>query len=87
MLGGNFLVSSKGDDNGVFGFFQIENYYKEAFSSDCCRSVCHLQHGSYRATQSTGFHISPGIQYVMNPGGDPNATKLFIYGIRFQTFF
>lgn len=34
-----------------------------------------------------GFHISPDIQYVMNPGGDPNATKLFIYGIRFQTFF
>src|SRR3989338_532617 len=39
------------------------------------------------AAQNTGFHISPDIQYVMNPGGDTNATKLFIYGIRLQTFF
>ncbi|MEK6540118.1 MAG: carbohydrate porin [Deltaproteobacteria bacterium] len=39
------------------------------------------------AAQSTGFHISPDIQYVINPGGDTNATKLFIYGVRLQAFF
>ncbi|MBI5874763.1 MAG: carbohydrate porin [Deltaproteobacteria bacterium] len=39
------------------------------------------------AAQNTGFHISPDIQYVINPGGDTNATKVFIYGIRLQTFF
>lgn len=39
------------------------------------------------ATEREGFHISPDIQYVMNPGGDANAARLFIYGIRFQTFF
>jgi len=27
-VGENILISSKGDDNGVFGFFAIENYYK-----------------------------------------------------------
>ncbi|MBI5327806.1 MAG: carbohydrate porin [Deltaproteobacteria bacterium] len=39
------------------------------------------------AAQSAGFHISPGIQYVTNPGGNANASKLFIYGLRLQTFF
>ncbi|MBI3754718.1 MAG: carbohydrate porin [Deltaproteobacteria bacterium] len=39
------------------------------------------------APQMKGFHISPDIQYVINPGGDTNATKVFIYGIRLQTFF
>ncbi len=34
-----------------------------------------------------GFHISPDVQYVINPGGDANASKLFIYGIRLQAFF
>lgn len=39
------------------------------------------------AQQFHGFHISPDIQYVINPGGDGKAAKLFIYGIRLQTFF
>ena len=39
------------------------------------------------AAQNAGFHISPDIQYVINPGGDTNANKVFIYGIRLQTFF
>jgi hypothetical protein len=29
--GGNILISSKGDDNGVFGFFCIDNHYKAPF--------------------------------------------------------
>lgn len=29
--GDNILISSKGDDNGVFGFFSIENHYKAPF--------------------------------------------------------
>lgn len=39
------------------------------------------------APQLKGFHVSPDIQYVINPGGDANASNLFIYGIRLQTFF
>lgn len=39
------------------------------------------------ATDVTGLHISPDIQYVMNPAGDTGATKVFIYGVRLQTFF
>ncbi|HAI74451.1 MAG TPA: hypothetical protein DCS28_00895 [Candidatus Moranbacteria bacterium] len=29
--GDNILISSKGDDNGVFGFFSIENHYEAPF--------------------------------------------------------
>ena len=29
--GNGILISSKGDDNGVFGFFDIEDYYKAPF--------------------------------------------------------
>ncbi|MBI1910466.1 MAG: carbohydrate porin [Deltaproteobacteria bacterium] len=39
------------------------------------------------ATDVTGFHITPDIQYIMNPGGDENASKLTIYGVRLQAFF
>lgn len=39
------------------------------------------------ATDVTGLHISPDVQYVINPGGNTNATKVFIYGIRLQAFF
>lgn len=39
------------------------------------------------ASENTGFHVSPDIQYVKNPGGDSNAGGLFIYGARLQAFF
>lgn len=39
------------------------------------------------ASESSGFHISPDIQYVKNPGGDSNAGGLFMYGVRLQAFF
>lgn len=39
------------------------------------------------ANQTRGLHITPDIQYVINPGGDKNATDLFIYGMRLQAFF
>ncbi len=39
------------------------------------------------ATGNTGFHITPDVQYVMNPGGNATASKEVIYGIRLQTFF
>ncbi len=39
------------------------------------------------ATDSTGFHVSPDYQFVVNPGGDTNASKVHIYGIRLQAFF
>ncbi|MBI5235825.1 MAG: carbohydrate porin [Deltaproteobacteria bacterium] len=39
------------------------------------------------ATGNTGVHITPDVQYVMNPGGDAVAGKEVIYGVRLQTFF
>ncbi|MBI5969808.1 MAG: carbohydrate porin [Deltaproteobacteria bacterium] len=39
------------------------------------------------ATDTTGFHVSPDYQFVVNPGGDTNASKAHIYGIRLQAFF
>ncbi|HEY4708150.1 MAG TPA: carbohydrate porin [Thermodesulfobacteriota bacterium] len=34
-----------------------------------------------------GIHITPDIQYVINPGGDKEAGSLFIYGVRVQAYF
>lgn len=45
---------------------------------------------SYAVSDSTpgrGFHISPDLQYVINAGGDRDAAKIFLYGIRLQAFF
>ena len=39
------------------------------------------------ATDITGVHVSPDVQYVINPGGDLNQNKLFVYGVRLQAFF
>ncbi len=39
------------------------------------------------APGNRGFHVSPDIQYVMNPGGDRDAAKPFIYGVRMQAYF
>ncbi|MBI5454045.1 MAG: carbohydrate porin [Deltaproteobacteria bacterium] len=39
------------------------------------------------ADDEAGFHITPDIQYVMNPGGDENADSFFVYGLRLQAFF
>ncbi|MDO8426654.1 MAG: carbohydrate porin [Deltaproteobacteria bacterium] len=39
------------------------------------------------AEPDRGFHITPDLQYVVNPGGDKDASKLLIYGIRLQAFF
>lgn len=66
--------------------------YKKSVSPDFESGAEHYLELYYNisvadAPQNKGFHISPDIQYVMNPGGDANAAKLFIYGIRLQTFF
>jgi len=45
---------------------------------------------SYAVSHSAaeqGFHISPDLQYVVNPGGNKGAGDMFIYGIRLQSFF
>lgn len=39
------------------------------------------------APGNRGFHISPDIQYVVNSGGDKDAAKPFIYGVRMQAYF
>lgn len=39
------------------------------------------------ATIEEGVHITPDIQYVINPGGDKEAGSLFIYGVRLQAYF
>ena len=66
--------------------------YKKSVSPDFESGAEHYLELYYNISvadtpQNKGFHISPDIQYVMNPGGDANAAKLFIYGIRLQTFF
>lgn len=40
-----------------------------------------------RASFITGFHITPDVQLVINPGGDTNINNLLVYGIRLQAFF
>lgn len=40
-----------------------------------------------RGPHDRGLHISPDIQYVVNPGGDRRAENLFIYGLRLQASF
>ncbi len=66
--------------------------YKKSVSPDFESGAEHYLELYYNisvadASQNKGFHISPDIQYMINPGGDANAAKLFIYGIRLQTFF
>ncbi len=66
--------------------------YKKSVSPDFESGAEHYLELYYNisvadAPQNKGFHISPDIQYVMNPGGDTDAAKVFIYGIRLQTFF
>lgn len=66
--------------------------YKKSASSGFKAGTEHYMELYYNiaiadAAQNTGFHISPDIQYVINPGGDASAAKAFIYGIRLQTFF
>lgn len=39
------------------------------------------------APQYKGFHMSPDLQYIINPGGDMDAKNVFVYGMRLQTFF
>ncbi len=40
-----------------------------------------------RGPHDRGLHISPDLQYVVNPGGDRKAENLFIYGLRLQASF
>lgn len=97
--GGLNIAGAFGMENDVIGIgYGIsligKDYkdYKKSSSSNFEAGAEHYMELYYNiaiagAAQNTGFHISPDIQYVMNPGGDTDASKLFIYGIRLQTFF
>ncbi|OGP18703.1 MAG: hypothetical protein A2054_09810 [Deltaproteobacteria bacterium GWA2_55_10] len=39
------------------------------------------------ASIDEGIHVTPDIQYVINPGGDKEAGSLLIYGVRLQAYF
>lgn len=39
------------------------------------------------ATATSGLHIAPDLQYIVNPGGDNDADDAFIYGVRMQVHF
>lgn len=39
------------------------------------------------ATPVSGLHISPDLQYIVNPGGDNDASDVFLYGVRMQVYF
>ncbi len=50
----------------------MEMYYDYAFNG---------------ATELAGLHISPDLQYIVNPGGDSDAGNVFLYGMRMQVYF
>lgn len=39
------------------------------------------------ATATSGLHIAPDLQYIVNPGGDNDADDAFLYGVRMQVHF
>lgn len=59
------------------GFESAVEHYMEAF--------CNI--GVNNAEDNEGFHISPDIQYIINPGGDADAESAFVYGVRLQAYF
>lgn len=90
------ILGSPNDEAG-FGFgatyigSDYENYRKSV--SPDFESAVENYLGLYynisiaNSTKFSGLHISPDLQYVLNSGGDKNAPRLAIYGLRVQTFF
>lgn len=39
------------------------------------------------ATATSGVHIAPDLQYIVNSGGDNSADDVFLYGVRMQVHF
>lgn len=90
-------LSGRGNDVAGIGYAQThmgkvyKDYLRSANASLDLASERYLEaYYNYAvgdATDITGLHITPDIQYVVNPGGDTNATKVFVYGVRMQAFF
>jgi carbohydrate-selective porin OprB len=73
-IGGDYEAWIKSSDPG---FEPAIEHYVEAY--------CNI--GIDTEEDDTGFHISPDIQYIVNPGGDDDAEAVFVYGLRLQSFF
>lgn len=90
-------LKGSGNDGAGIGYAQThmgkvyENYLRSANSNLDPGAESYLEaYYNYAvgdATDITGLHVTPDVQYVMNPGGDTNATKVLIYGVRVQAFF
>lgn len=90
-------LSGRGNDVAGIGFSQThmgkvyENHLRSA-NPNLDPGVESYMEAYYNyavgdATDITGLHITPDVQYVMNPGGDTTATKVLVYGVRVQAFF
>jgi len=82
-MGVAYGATFMGDDYEAFkrastpGFDASTEHYIELYYSMAVNSP----------TDLVGFNISPDLQYVINPGGDSAADKIFIYGVRLQADF
>lgn len=59
------------------GFEASTEHYLEAYYNIAVKG----------ATDITGLHVSPDVQFVKNPGGNKDMGEVFIYGLRVQAFF
>ncbi|MBI5888914.1 MAG: carbohydrate porin [Deltaproteobacteria bacterium] len=89
--------ASRPNDNAGFGYgadFIGKDYkeFKAGSSADFKPAAEHYLEAYYNiaidgAKDNTGFYVTPDVQYVINPGGDREQNKLFIYGMRLQAYF
>jgi len=74
--GASFMSQNYEDYLGA-GFESAPEHYLELF----------YNYAVDNAGPGDGFHVTPDLQYVVNPGGDKNADSAFIYGVRLQAYF
>lgn len=74
---GASFMSQVYENNKGAGFESAPEHYLELF----------YNYAVDNAGPGDGFHVTPDLQYVVNPGGDKNADSAFIYGVRLQAYF
>lgn len=82
-IGLGYAVSFMGKDyrgymiNANPGFRSTQEHYFELYYNAAVAG----------AKDGAGLHVTPDIQYVVNPGGDADASRVFVFGMRLQAFF
>lgn len=84
-------------DHAGFGYAatfmgkDYEEYLKTSTPSFSAEAEHYMEayysYAAGNATDSTGLHITPDLQYIINPGGDNDASNVFLYGVRMQVYF